>query len=75
MKYGTLSITGPQANMGPCRYLHPPTKYLKTKLHSILLVPGDGGLVTRINDQRGIVSLEENGFIGRKWFCWDLANK
>ena len=43
---GTLSITGPQANMGPCRYLLPPTTYFKTKLHSILLVPVDGGLVT-----------------------------
>ena len=28
------------------RHLLPPTTYFKTKLHSILLVPGDGGLVT-----------------------------
>ena len=43
---GTLSITGHQANMGQCRYLLPPTTYLNTKLLGILLVPGDGGLMT-----------------------------
>ena len=47
--------------------LSPTTYYFKTKLHRIglLLVPVDGGLVTQIDDQREIVSLEEeNDFAG-----------
>ena len=43
---GNWSKTGHQPNVGPYRYLLPPTTYFTTKLHSILLVPVDDGLVT-----------------------------
>ena len=43
---GNGSKMGPQPNMGPYRYLLPPTTYFKTKPHSIRLVPVDDGLVT-----------------------------
>ena len=42
---GNWYKTGPQPNMGPYRHLLPPTTYFKTKLHSVLLVPVDDGLV------------------------------
>ena len=44
---GNWSKTGPQPDMGPYRYMLPPTIYFKTKLYSILLlIPVDDGLET-----------------------------
>ena len=63
---GNWSKTDPQPNMGPYRYLLPPTTYFKTKLHSILLVPVDDGLVTQSDDHREINCFirRRNGFAG-----------